>query len=256
MRIYIKTNCWGKKTKRKSARRTSRRCRTHPRPPKSEITWEESCDERSAALHIVQNLIFLAFQKWKWWTFNQYWMFLACPASPNETWGWQIHCQWSWVSNGVLIVFWGRIEISQNWCSATCFFTKRKQSKQANWWFYMKIPKKFSMNVLWPVFSLNEKNETCEGLTPYIHLAYHGLRVVWWSVKITVANLAVFISIQKKTTFEWHVNKNQILWFISSFAYVVTLRFCLWSIEHKSFNDITSQLINCWIEIRRTIFFL
>ena len=95
----------------------------------------------------------------------------------------------------------------------------------------------------------------CEGLTPYIHLAYHGLRVVRWSAKIAVANLAAFISVQRKTTFGWHTDKNQILWFISSFAYVVTLWFYLRLIEHKSFNDITSQMINCWIGIRRTIFF-
>ena len=41
------------------------------------------------------------------------------------------------------------------------------------------------------------KRRVCEGLTAYIHLAYHGLRVVRWSAKIAVANLAVFISIQK-----------------------------------------------------------
>ena len=93
----------------------------------------------------------------------------------------------------------------------------------------------------------------CEGLTPYIHLAYHGLRVVRWSAKIAAANLAVFISIQKKIMFEWHTDKNQILWFVSLFAYVATLRLYLRSIERRPFNDITSQKISCWVEIRRTI---
>ena len=63
------------------------------------------------------------------------------------------------------------------------------------------------------------------------------------------------IPIQKKITFEWLTDTNQILWFISSFTYVATLWFCLWSVERRPFNDITSQMINCWIEIRRTIFF-
>ena len=42
-------------------------------------------------------------------------------------------------------------------------------------------------------------DDNCEGLTSYIHLAYHDLRVVRWSVKIAVANLTVFISVQKKS---------------------------------------------------------
>ena len=94
----------------------------------------------------------------------------------------------------------------------------------------------------------------CEGLTPYIHLAYHGLRVVWWSAKIAAANLAAFIPIQRKITFGWHADKNQILRFVSSFAYVATLRFFLRSIERRPFNDTTSQMINYWIGIRRIIF--
>ena len=81
---------------------------------------------------------------------------------------------------------------------------------------------------------------SCEGLTPYIHLAYHSLRVVRWSAKIAAANLTVFISIQKKITFGWQADKNQILWFVSSFAYVFTLWFYLQSIENKSFNNIRS----------------
>ena len=59
----------------------------------------------------------------------------------------------------------------------------------------------------------------------------------------------------KKIMFEWHTDKNQILWFISLFAYVVTLWFYLQLIEHKLFNNTTSQMISYWIEIRRTIFF-
>ena len=38
----------------------------------------------------------------------------------------------------------------------------------------------------------------CEGLTFYIHLAYHDLCVVRWPVKMTILNMTVFISIQKK----------------------------------------------------------
>ena len=95
----------------------------------------------------------------------------------------------------------------------------------------------------------------CEDLTPYIHLAYHGLRVERWSAKIAVANLAVFISIQKKIMFEWHTDKNHFLWFVLSFAHVATLWSCLRLIESRSFNNITSQIINCWIGIQRTNFF-
>ena len=49
-----------------------------------------------------------------------------------------------------------------------------------------------------------EKNSAqvfCENLTLYIHLAYHDLCVIWWSVKIAVVNLIVFISIQTKIRF-------------------------------------------------------
>ena len=60
---------------------------------------------------------------------------------------------------------------------------------------------------------------------------------------------------KKKPTYEWHINKNQILWFVSSFAHIVALWSCLWPVEHKSFDDITPQTVNCWIEIQRTIFF-
>ena len=42
-------------------RKNFRKCKTHPRPPKSEITWEESCDERSAALQQISLLIVSAF---------------------------------------------------------------------------------------------------------------------------------------------------------------------------------------------------
>ena len=55
--------------------------------------------------------------------------------------------------------------------------------------------------------------------------------------------------------FRWHMNKNQICWFVSSFRHVVSLWLCLWFIKHKFFNYITSQMINCQIGIQRTIFF-
>ena len=46
--------------------------------------------------------------------------------------------------------------------------------------------------------SVNSIFVNCEGLTFYIHLAYHDPCVVQWSVKMTIANLTLFISIQKK----------------------------------------------------------
>ena len=76
--------------------------------------------------------------------------------------------------------FW-RIEIFRNWYSAACFFTKRKQSKQASWWWFAKVSmrlpvdgsqrfKEVFMNIWWLVFSLSESKAN---------------RSNWWFMKIS-----------------------------------------------------------------------